>query len=109
MERSAAAEHRESFVFEELHTPAHPRLVRLKNAEASPTCEPAPSVCDDAQKLTDPGTLTVWEFMTGPAADIAADLLGPDLKFHHAKLNYKWHSGGEVVSWHQVTRRLLVT
>ena len=43
------------------------------------------------------------------AADIAADLLGPDLKFHHAKLNYKWHSGGEAVSWHQVTRRPLVT
>ena len=43
VERSAAAEHRDSFVFEELHTPAHPRLVRLKNAEASPTCEPPPS------------------------------------------------------------------
>ena len=55
----------------------------------------------DAQKLT-LAPLTVWEFIAGPAADIAADLLGPDLKFHHAKLNYKWHSGGEVVSWHQV-------
>ena len=51
--------------------------------------------------------MAVWEFIAGPAADIAADLLGPDLKFHHAKLNYKWHSGGEAVSWHQVTRRPL--
>ncbi len=34
-------------------------------------------------------------------ADIAADLVGPDVKFHHAKLNFKWAAGGEEVKWHQ--------
>lgn len=24
------------------------------------------------------------------AADIAVDLLGPDIKYHHSKLNFKW-------------------
>ncbi len=34
-------------------------------------------------------------------ADIAADLVGPDVKFHSSKLNYKWPGAGEVVKWHQ--------
>jgi hypothetical protein len=34
-------------------------------------------------------------------ADIAADLVGPDVKFHSAKLNYKWPGSGEIVDWHQ--------
>jgi hypothetical protein len=34
-------------------------------------------------------------------ADIAADLVGPDVKFHSAKLNYKWPGPGEIVDWHQ--------
>ena len=34
-------------------------------------------------------------------ADIAADLVGPNVKFHHAKLNFKWAEGGEEVKWHQ--------
>ncbi|HUA51273.1 MAG TPA: phytanoyl-CoA dioxygenase family protein [Candidatus Sulfotelmatobacter sp.] len=43
-----------------------------------------------------------WEFIaTSPLGDIAADLLGPDVKFHHAKLNFKWAEGGEEVKWHQ--------
>ncbi len=33
--------------------------------------------------------------------DIAADLVGPDVKFHHSKLNFKWAKGGEQVKWHQ--------
>ena len=41
--------------------------------------------------------LATSEFLTG----IAADLLGPDVKFHSAKLNYKWPGGGEIVKWHQ--------
>lgn len=41
--------------------------------------------------------LASGEFMTA----IAADLVGPDVKFHSAKLNYKWPGGGEVVKWHQ--------
>lgn len=43
-----------------------------------------------------------WEFASmGPFVDIAEDLLGPDVKFHHSKLNYKWSGGGEEVKWHQ--------
>lgn len=43
-----------------------------------------------------------WEFATaGPVADLVADLLGPDLKFHHGKLNFKARRGGEEVRWHQ--------
>lgn len=30
-----------------------------------------------------------------------ADLVGPDVKFHHSKLNFKWSGGGEEVKWHQ--------
>lgn len=32
--------------------------------------------------------------------DVVADLVGPDVKFHHSKLNFKWASGGEEVKWH---------
>ena len=42
------------------------------------------------------------EFATeGPIVDLAADLLGPDIKFHHGKLNFKWSGGGAEVKWHQ--------
>jgi hypothetical protein len=45
---------------------------------------------------------TYWEFASrGPFADVAEDLLGPNLKFHHSKLNFKWSGGGEEVKWHQ--------
>ena len=33
--------------------------------------------------------------------DVAEDLLGPNVKFHHSKLNFKWSGGGEEVRWHQ--------
>jgi ectoine hydroxylase-related dioxygenase (phytanoyl-CoA dioxygenase family) len=33
--------------------------------------------------------------------DVVEDLLGPDLKFHHSKLNFKAPHGGEEVKWHQ--------
>ena len=39
--------------------------------------------------------------LAGPLIDIVEDLLGPDIRFHHSKLNFKWHSGGEAVEWHQ--------
>jgi ectoine hydroxylase len=43
-----------------------------------------------------------WEFASKSIiADIAADLVGLDVKFHHAKLNFKWAEGGEEVKWHQ--------
>jgi len=34
-------------------------------------------------------------------ADIVADLVGPDVKFHHSKLNFKASDGGAEVKWHQ--------
>ena len=45
---------------------------------------------------------TYWEFASsGPIVDVAEDLLGPDVVFHHSKLNFKWSGGGEEVKWHQ--------
>ncbi len=42
-----------------------------------------------------------WDYVTqSPLGDIIADLVGPDVKFHHSKLNYKWAQGGEEVKWH---------
>jgi ectoine hydroxylase len=43
-----------------------------------------------------------WRFAAeSPLADIAADLVGPDVKFHSSKLNYKWPGTGEVAQWYQ--------
>src|SRR4051812_6998970 len=43
-----------------------------------------------------------WRFASESVlADIAADLVGPDVKFHSSKLNYKWPGSGEIVKWHQ--------
>ena len=36
-----------------------------------------------------------------PLPDAIADLVGPDVKFHHSKLNFKWSKGGDEVKWHQ--------
>jgi len=70
------------FDLEPDHTPAQPRIRRLN----SPV------------ELHD----TYWAFAsTGPFADVAEDLLGPNVKFHHSKLNFKWGGGGEEVKWHQ--------
>ena len=42
-----------------------------------------------------------WEYcLRSPMPDIVADLVGPDVKFHHSKLNFKWAQGGEEVKWH---------
>lgn len=43
-----------------------------------------------------------WEYASKSVLpDIIADLVGPDVKFHHSKLNFKWSGGGEEVKWHQ--------
>ena len=43
-----------------------------------------------------------WELTSdSPITDVAQDLLGPNLKVHHSKLNFKWSDGGEEVKWHQ--------
>ena len=44
----------------------------------------------------------LWTFATDPGVvDLIADLLGPDLRFHSSKLNFKWSAGGDAVRWHQ--------
>jgi len=64
------------------HTAALPRLRRL---------------CDPVEHHP-----VFWEFTSrGPIVDLAADLVGPDVKYHHSKLNFKWGGGGEEVKWHQ--------
>ena len=42
-----------------------------------------------------------WKVATGVLADVAADLVGPDVVFHHSKLNFKWNDGHDQVDWHQ--------
>ena len=56
------------------------------------------------RRLTSPNDQhdTYWEYASSAMiADIVADLVGPDVKFHHSKLNFKWAHGGEEVKWHQ--------
>ncbi len=67
---------------EDNHTPEHPRLRRLS----------APNDHHPAY----------WEYASQSIVpDIITDLVGPDVKFHHSKLNFKWAKGGEEVKWHQ--------
>jgi ectoine hydroxylase len=43
-----------------------------------------------------------WVFASeSVSADVAADVCGPDVKFHHSKLNFKWPAGGQRFDWHQ--------
>ncbi|MGY9056566.1 MAG: phytanoyl-CoA dioxygenase family protein [Alphaproteobacteria bacterium] len=44
---------------------------------------------------------TYWAFARDILADVAADLLGPDVVFHHSKMNFKWFSEADTVKWHQ--------
>ncbi|MEM7254453.1 MAG: phytanoyl-CoA dioxygenase family protein [Pseudomonadota bacterium] len=44
---------------------------------------------------------TYWRFATGLMADVAADLVGPNVVFHHSKLNFKWFDESDTVKWHQ--------
>src|SRR5262245_26446087 len=44
----------------------------------------------------------LWAFAQDPTVvDLVADLLGPDVRFHSSKLNFKWSEGGDAVRWHQ--------
>jgi hypothetical protein len=44
----------------------------------------------------------LWAFACDPAVvDLIADLLGPDIRFHSSKINFKWSRGGDAVQWHQ--------
>jgi len=56
------------------------------------------------RRLSSPADLheTYWEFVSQSVlVDVVEDLLGPDIKFHHSKLNFKAPRGGEEVRWHQ--------
>jgi ectoine hydroxylase-related dioxygenase (phytanoyl-CoA dioxygenase family) len=64
------------------HSASEPRLRRL----SSPTDMHA----------------TYWSFASeSPIVDVLVDLVGPNVKFHHSKLNFKAPRGGEEVKWHQ--------
>ncbi len=52
-------------------------------------------------KSPDDRDATYWEFARDVVADVARDLVGPDVVFHHAKLNFKWNDGHDEVAWHQ--------
>ncbi len=70
------------YVLEEGHSPSDPRLHRVSSPQDQHP--------------------TFWEFMTDPVmTDLAADVVGPDVKFHHAKLNVKSGKGSRGFSWHQ--------
>src|SRR5262245_53234472 len=44
----------------------------------------------------------LWAFaQDASVVDLVADLVGPDVRFHSSKLNFKWSSGGDAVRWHQ--------
>ena len=55
------------------------------------------------RRLKSPDTASdvYWNFSTGLIADIAADLVGPNVVFHHSKLNFKWFDASDTVKWHQ--------
>ena len=56
------------------------------------------------RRLTSPNDYddTYWAYASSEAiTEILSDLIGPDIKFHHSKLNFKWAGGGEEVKWHQ--------
>jgi hypothetical protein len=70
------------YVLEEGHSADNPRLHRVSSPQDQHP--------------------TFWEFMTDPLmTDLAADIVGPDVKFHHAKLNVKSGRGSQGFGWHQ--------
>lgn len=85
LERSrAVAKSDEVFDVAPGHGPDSPRLRRLKTPDAQHPL--------------------FWEVASGILADVAADLIGPDVTFHHSKLNFKWSEANpqaNAVRWHQ--------
>ncbi|WP_417513165.1 phytanoyl-CoA dioxygenase family protein [Minwuia sp.] len=70
------------FVLEDGHSADNPRLRRL----SSPVMHHP----------------EFWAFASeSRSADIATDVCGPDVKFYHSKLNFKWPDGGQLFDWHQ--------
>ena len=52
-------------------------------------------------KMPDDAHEVYWRFASETLADIAADLAGPNVVFHHSKLNFKWFDKTDRVKWHQ--------
>jgi len=70
------------YVLEEGHSASDPRLHRISSPQDQHP--------------------TFWEFMRDPImTDLAADVVGPDVMFHHAKLNVKSGKGSQGFGWHQ--------
>lgn len=69
------------FDLEPDHSAANPRLRRVS------------SPVDQDQAF--------WDYAAeSPLGDIVADLVGPAVKYHQSKLNFKWAKGGAEVKWH---------
>ena len=83
IERSRGiTENDDTFILESGHSPDDPRLKRI----TSPVSKQA----------------DFWAFASeSPIADAVADVVGPNVKFYHSKLNYKWRGGGQRFAWHQ--------
>jgi ectoine hydroxylase len=83
IERSRSVTQSDSvYVLEEGHSAADPRLHRVSSPQ-------------DQHPL-------FWQFLTDSLiTDLAADVVGPDVKFHHAKLNVKSGKGTQGFGWHQ--------
>lgn len=83
VERSReVTESNDAYVLEDGHGPDSPRLHRLTSPEAHHP--------------------TFREFIASDEMTaLAADVVGPDVKFHHAKLNFKSGRGSRGFKWHQ--------
>ena len=83
VERSGAVTRNDgAYVIEDGHSAESPRLHRLMSPEAHHP--------------------VFWEFIASEEmAALAADVVGPDVKFHHAKLNFKSGRGSRGFKWHQ--------
>jgi ectoine hydroxylase len=83
MERSRSVTRSDGvFVLEDGHSADHPRLHRVTSPQDQHP--------------------TFWDFMCDSVmTDLAADVVGPDVKFHHAKLNVKSERGTRGFKWHQ--------
>ena len=55
------------------------------------------------RRLSSPNdhNINYWNYASQVLPDIISDLVGPNVKFHHSKLNFKWSKGGAEVKWHQ--------
>lgn len=70
------------YVLEEGHSAETPRLHRVSNPQ-------------DHHSV-------IWDFFKAPVlTDLVADVVGPDVKFHHAKLNVKSGNSTRPFEWHQ--------